>query len=189
MSKKRVEPMNYLYPIPAVPISCTDRNGRSNIITVAWVGVACRVPPMVSVAIGLPRYSHKIIKETGVFCVNIPDEKTLRITDYCGNVSGKDVDKFKELGIIPAKADEIECYYINECPINMECKVRHSIVLGSHELFIGEVLAVHAKDGVITDDGRINIDNLDLFSYIGPDYYSIGNKIGQYGYSVNQPVC
>ncbi len=186
MSKTRAKLKNYLYPIPAAPVSCTDSDGRPNIITVAWTGVACGTPPMVSIAINLMRYSHGIIKETGAFCVNIPDNETLYATDYCGNVSGKDVDKFRELGLTPIKGDETECHYIDECPINMECQVRHSVVLGSHELFIGEVVAVHARDGVLTAEGRVNMDNLNLFTYIGPDYYAIGKKLGQYGYSVSQ---
>jgi flavin reductase (DIM6/NTAB) family NADH-FMN oxidoreductase RutF len=142
---------------------------------------------MVSIAINLMRYSHGIIKETGAFCVNIPDNETLHATDYCGNVSGKDVDKFRELGLTPVKGDETECHYIDECPINMECLVRHSVVLGSHELFIGEVVAVHARDGVLTAEGRVNMANLNLFTYVGPDYYAIGKKLGQYGYSVSRP--
>ena len=186
MSKTRAKLKNYLYPIPAVPVSCTDSDGRPNIITVAWTGVACGTPPMVSVAINLMRYSHGIIKETGAFCINIPDNETLYATDYCGNVSGKDVDKFQELGLTPVKGEETGCHYIDECPINMECQVRHSIVLGSHELFIGEVVAVHARDGILTAEGRVNIDNLKLFAYVGPDYYAIGEKLGQYGYSVSR---
>ncbi len=187
MSKIRAKLKNYLYPIPAIPVSCTDSNGRPNIITVAWTGVACGTPPMVSIAINLMRYSHGIIKETGAFCVNIPDNETLHATDYCGNVSGKDVDKFRELGLTPVKGDETECHYIDECPINMECLVRHSVVLGSHELFIGEVVAVHARDGVLAAEGRVNMANLNLFTYVGPDYYAIGKKLGQYGYSVSRP--
>ncbi|NLJ59962.1 MAG: flavin reductase family protein [Firmicutes bacterium] len=185
MSKIKAKPRNYLYPIPAVPVSCTDSEGRPNIITVAWTGVACGTPPMVSIAINLSRYSHDIIKETGAFFINIPDSETLRATDWCGNVSGRNVDKFKELGLTPIKGDETGCHYINECPINMECQVRHGIVLGSHELFIGEIVAVYARDGVLTPEGRVNLSNLDLFTYVGPDYYSIGRKLGQYGYSVS----
>jgi flavin reductase (DIM6/NTAB) family NADH-FMN oxidoreductase RutF len=140
---------------------------------------------MVSIAVSLVRHSHGIIKETGAFCINIPDKETLYATDYCGNVSGRDVDKFKELGLTPVKGEETGCHYIDECPINMECQVRHSIVLGSHELFVGEIVAVYAKDGVLTAEGRVNMDNLDLFAYVGPDYYALGEKLGQYGYSVS----
>jgi flavin reductase (DIM6/NTAB) family NADH-FMN oxidoreductase RutF len=186
MSKTRAKLKNHLYPIPAVPVSCTAGDGRPNIITVAWTGVACGTPPMVSIAINLQRYSHGIIKETGMFCVNIPDKEALYATDYCGNVSGRDVDKFKELGLTPVKGDETGCHYIDECPINMECRVRHGIVLGSHELFIGEVVAVYARDGVLTPEGRVNMGNLELFTYVGPDYYGIGKKLGQYGYSVSR---
>lgn len=186
MAKIKAKLKNYLYPIPAVPVSCTDSRGVPNIITVAWTGVACGTPPMVSIAINLTRYSHGIIKETGAFCVNIPDHETLYATDYCGNVSGRDVNKFRELGLTPVKGDETGCHYIGECPINMECRVRHELVLGSHELFIGEVVAVYAKDSILTPEGRVNMDNLDLFTYIGPDYYEIGRKLGQYGYSVSK---
>ncbi|NLS44538.1 MAG: flavin reductase family protein [Firmicutes bacterium] len=184
MSKIKAELNNYLYPIPAVPVSCTDGEGHHNIITLAWTGVACGVPPMISIAVNLARYSHNIIKSTKMFCINIPDTEMLYATDYCGNVSGRDVNKFKELSLTPVKGDETGCYYIDECPINIECIVRHTIALGSHELFIGEVVGVYVRDGILTPEGRISTDDINMFAYIGPGYYSIGEKIGQYGYSV-----
>ncbi len=186
MAKIRAKLKNYLYPIPAVPVSCTGSDGRPNIITVAWTGVACGTPPMVSIAVNLMRYSHGLIKETGAFCINIPDNDMLHATDYCGNVSGRDVDKFEELGLTPVKGDETDCHYIDECPVNMECRIKHELVLGSHELFIGEVVAVHVREGALTPEGKINMNSLELFTYIGPEYYGIGKKLGQYGYSVSK---
>ncbi|MEW5867386.1 MAG: flavin reductase family protein [Bacillota bacterium] len=184
MQKARAKLKTYLYPIPAVMVSCTSAGGRPNIVTVAWTGVACATPPMISIAINLSRYSHGIIKESGAFCVNIPGTDMLHATDYCGNVSGRDVDKFAELGLTAVPGDEVACHYIGECPINMECKVRHQVVLGSHELFVGEVVAVHADEGVLTPEARIDVEAMKPFAYLGPDYYSLGRKIGRYGFSV-----
>ena len=184
MRKTQARLKNYLYPIPAVMVSCTPPSGRPNIITVAWTGVACGTPPMVSIAVNLSRYSHGIIKETGAFCVNVPGEDLLYATDYCGNVSGRDVDKFAALGLTAVAGDEVGCHYIGECPINMECRVRHQVVLGSHELFVGEVVAVHASEGILTPEGRIDVQAMKPFAYVGPDYYHLGNRIGRYGYSV-----
>jgi len=186
MRKTLARLRNYLYPIPAVMVSCTAPSGRPNIITVAWTGVACGTPPMVSVAVNLSRYSHGIIKETGAFCVNVPSEDLLYATDYCGSVSGRDVDKFAALGLSAAECDEVECHYIADCPINTECKVRHQIVLGSHELFVGEVVAVHASEGVLTAEGRIDVQAMRPFAYVGPDYYRLGEKIGRHGYSLEE---
>lgn len=184
MRKTRAKLRNYLYPIPAVMVSCTSRSGRPNIITLAWTGVACGTPPMVSIAVNLSRYSHEIIKETGAFCVNVPGEDLLRATDYCGNVSGRDVDKFAALGLTAVAGEEVACHYIAECPISMECAVRHQVVLGSHELFVGEVVAVHAIEGVLTPEGRINVPAMKPFAYVSPDYYRLGDWVGRYGYSV-----
>ncbi|MGE5585141.1 MAG: flavin reductase family protein [Bacillota bacterium] len=184
MRKTKARLKNYLYPIPAVMVSCTARSGRPNIITVAWTGVACGMPPMVSIAVNLSRYSHEIIRETGAFCVNVPGEGLLHATDYCGNVSGREVDKFAALGLTAVKGDEVECHYVAECPINMECTVRHQVVLGSHELFVGEVVAVHASEGILSAEGRIDVQAMKPFAYVGPDYYGLGERIGRYGYSL-----
>ncbi len=184
MHKTKARLKNYLCPIPVVMVSCTPPGGRPNIVTVAWTGVACGTPPMISIAVNLSRYSHGIIKETGAFCMNVPGEDLLYATDYCGSVSGRDVDKFGALGLTAVEGDEIGCHYIAECPVNMECKVRHQVVLGSHELFIGEVVAVHASGGALTPEGRVDVQAMKPFAYVGPDYYSLGRRIGRYGYSV-----
>ncbi len=186
MDKAKPKPKlkTYLYPIPAVMVSCTGNDGRPNIITIAWTGVACGSPPMVSIAVNLSRYSHHLIKESGAFCVNVPGVDMLYATDYCGNVSGRDVDKFARLGLTPVQGKEVPSHYIGECPISMECKLRHEVVLGSHELFIGEVVAVHAREGILTPEGRIDLRAMKPFAYMGPDYCSLGPKIGRYGFSV-----
>ena len=144
MVKQLWKPGNMLYPLPVVMVSLADRDGRPNIITLAWVGTVCTNPPMVSISVRPERYSYPILKETGEFVINLTTKELAFATDYCGVKSGRDVDKFKEMGLTPIPASEVKAPMIKESPVNIECKVRQILPLGSHDMFLADVVAVHA---------------------------------------------
>lgn len=131
MGKQLWKPGNMLYPLPVVMVSLADRDGRPNIITLAWVGTVCTNPPMVSISVRPERYSYPILKETGEFVINLTTKELAFATDYCGVKSGRDVDKFKEMGLTPIPASEVKAPMIKESPVNIECKVRQILPLGS----------------------------------------------------------
>lgn len=136
MGKQLWKPGNMLYPLPVVMVSLADRDGRPNIITLAWVGTVCTNPPMVSISVRPERYSYPILKETGEFVINLTTKELAFATDYCGVKSGRDVDKFKEMGLTPIPASEVKAPMIKESPVNIECKVRQILPLGSHDMFL-----------------------------------------------------
>jgi len=185
-NKREVKPQTILIPLPAVMVSCALPEGRPNIITVAWVGVACSEPPMISIAIRKTRHSHKIISESGEFVINIAGEDQLKAVDFCGVVSGKEVDKFKEAGLTPLKAKRVNVPLIKECPINLECSVRYTLELGSHDLFIGEILATHMDEEVLDNAGRPDIAKLKPFVYCTKAHQYWGGfskMLAEYGFT------
>lgn len=175
MDKISREPGTVLSPLPTVMVSCADDQGQTNIITLAWVGVLCSEPPMIGIGIRQSRYSHGMIAKTGEFVVNIPSHREFDATDFCGQYSGKEVDKFAATGLTPVKGEMVQAPMIQECPVNLECKVRQTITLGSHDVFVGEVVRVHAPAG---DLAEILVDS---FAYGNGRYFSLGEIIGQYG--------
>jgi len=183
MSKKLRKPSEALYPTPVVMVTCVDKEGKPNIITLAWVGIVCSGPPMIGIAIRPSRYSHKLISESEEFVVNIPTVDLAEETDYCGMVSGRDTDKFKGTGLHAEPSSKIESPLIEECPMNIECKVRQVISLGAHDLFIGEVMAVHVDETVLDEKGRIDYSLAKPFVFNQGEYWSLGEIIGSYGYS------
>lgn len=178
-SKVSQSPGTVLSPVPAVMVSCAGLSGKPNIITLAWVGTVCSDPPMVGISIRPSRYSHGLIDETGDFVINLPLRTQLEAMDYCGVVSGRDVDKFTTTGLTPISAELVKSPLIAECPVNMECRVRQSISLGSHDLFIAEILRVH----------RSSEENLDFLTqgvaYGNGKYLSLDQPIGTYGFAKN----
>ncbi len=184
MAKEIWKPGNMLYPIPAVMVSCQRPGEKPNIITVAWAGNICSSPAMLSISVRKERYSYDIIKETGEFVVNLTSKKLTFATDYCGVKSGRDVDKFKEMKLTPLKSANISAPGIMECPVNIECKVRSVIELGSHDMFIAEVMNVTVDDKFMDDKGRFDLKKADLVAYSHGEYFTLGEKIGKFGYSV-----
>jgi flavin reductase (DIM6/NTAB) family NADH-FMN oxidoreductase RutF len=172
-----------LLPVPAAMITCIDREGKPNIITLAWVGVACSTPPMLSIAVRPHRYSAPMLKSTGEFVVNIPGVDQLWASDVCGTLSGKDVDKFQAAKLTPVPASKVKPPLIAECPVNIECVLRHTLALGSHDLFIGEVVAVHVDGECVDTRGSWDISKLKPFAYCVGTYWSMGEQIGVHGYS------
>ena len=184
MPKQELPPSEALYPTPIILVSCVDVNTqRANIITIAWCGVVCSRPPLLSVSIRPSRYSHKLIKDTGDFVVNIPTKKVLKKVDLCGIRSGKDTDKFKACSFTMLPSSKISSPMIKECPVNIECKLKDALKLGSHDMFIGEVLAVHVDDTIIDMEGHIDYKKAEPFVYNQGEYWDIGEKIGYYGCS------
>ena len=177
---------NMLYPLPAVMVSLTGKEGNSNIITLAWAGTICTNPPMLSVSIRPERYSYKIIKETGEFVVNLTTKELAYATDYCGVKSGKDVDKFGKMRLTKLASEKINSVAIAESPVNIECKVRQIMELGSHSLFIADVVNVRVDSRYIDEKGRFNLAKSELIAYSHGRYYELGKELGTFGYSIKK---
>ena len=186
MAKISFKPGNMLYPLPAVMVSVADREGRTNIITVAWAGTICTNPPMVSISVRPSRYSHHMIVETGEFVINLTTEKLACATDYCGVRSGRDVDKWKEARLTPLKSDLVKAPCIAESPVNIECRVVKTERLGSHDLFTAEVVAVHVDDRYMDERGSFHLENARPIVYSHGGYYRLGERLGRFGYSVQK---
>jgi len=183
MAKKILKAYEALYPVPVVLVTCTDLNGTPNIITIAWAGVVCSSPAAVSISIRPSRYSHGLIKQAGEFAVNIPNERHLFETDYCGTVSGRDVDKFKQTGFSAVSASSIKAPLIKECPVNLECRVKDIIKLGAHDMFIADVLAVNVDQDALNASGSFDHSRVSPIVYNQGQYWSLNKKIGDYGFS------
>ena len=152
--KKQVKAATYLFPTPCAMISCAGEQSAPNIITLAWVGVVCSEPPILSISIRPGRYSYNLVREAGDFVVNIPGESRLFELDFCGVASGRNVDKFTELGLTPEPASVVSSPLIKECPVNLECKVLDVRKLGTHDMFLGEIVAVHMDEEVLSERGK-----------------------------------
>lgn len=179
------KPGTFLYPIPAVLVSCGTME-KSNVITVAWTGILNTNPAMVYISVRPTRYSYDIIKKQGEFVINLTTEKLAYVTDWCGVKSGKDHDKFKEMNITKEKANFVKCPLIKESPVSVECKVKEIRELGSHHMFIAEVLSIDADRQYIDEKGAFDISKCNLISYSNGGYYAMGKKIGKFGFSVEK---
>ena len=182
--KELWKPGNMLYPIPAVMVSCQRKGEKPNIITVAWAGNVCSSPAMLSISVRKERYSYDILKETGEFVVNLTNRKLAAATDWCGVRSGKDYDKFKEMHLTPQESRFVSAPGIAESPVNIECKVKNILELGSHDMFVAEVLGVTVDEKLLDNKGKFDLRAADLISYSHGEYFALGEKIGKFGYSV-----
>lgn len=182
--KELWKPGNMLYPIPAVMVSCQREGEKPNIITVAWAGNVCSSPAMLSISVRKERYSYDILKETGEFVVNLTNRKLAYATDWCGVRSGKDYDKFKEMHLTPLESRFVSAPGIAESPVNIECKVRNVLGLGSHDMFVAEVMGVTVDEKLLDNKGKFDLRAADLISYSHGEYFTLGEKIGKFGYSV-----
>jgi flavin reductase (DIM6/NTAB) family NADH-FMN oxidoreductase RutF len=185
MSKVNFKPTTGMFPLPVMLVTCADASGQPNIITLAWVGMVNSDPPMVSISIRPGRYSHGLVKASQEFVVNIPSEEMIREVDLCGVVSGRDVDKFSETGLTPIQAQEVLPPLIEECPVNLECMVKRIIPLGSHDLFLGEIVAIHIDDTVLKEKGWIDIAKALPVAYCAGsrEYWSLGKMLGRHGFT------
>ncbi len=186
MGKQHWKPGNMLNPVPAVMVSVTDKDGRSNIITVAWAGTVCTNPPMVSISVRPSRYSYKMIEDTGEFVINLTNESLVKACDYCGVVSGRDVDKFKKTGLTPIPMEHVRAMGIGESPVNMECRVTEKRELGSHTMFIAEVIGVTVDDSYMDETGKFHINESGLVMYSHGEYFALGKNLGKFGFSVKK---
>lgn len=174
-----------LNPVPVVMVSSGSKDGKANIMTVAWAGTVNSEPPMVSVSIRKSRYSHKIISETGEFVINLVSKSLCKACDYCGVRGGENEDKFKSCGLTPVKAEGMEyAYAIKEAPVSISCVVKSVTELGSHDMFIGEIKNVTADSYLLDQNGKLCLDNARLVAYNHGEYYLLGEKLGFFGYSV-----
>ena len=185
MPKKSLKPTSAVLLTPVVLVSCQDEGVKPNIITLAWVGVANSDPPMISIAIRPERHSYAIIKRTGEFAANLPTTAILKEMDFCGVVSGSKLDKFSTTQLTPMPAEKIKAPLIKECPVNLECRVKQVLALGSHDLFLGEVVAAHMDTEIQDEKGRIDIGKAKLFAFCAGamEYWSLGERIGRYGFT------
>lgn len=186
MAKEIWKPGNMLYPLPVVMVSMADGQGHNNIITIAWTGTVCTNPPMVSVSVRPERYSYPILKETGEFVINLTTKDLTYAADYCGVKSGRDVDKFREMQLTPVPAEKIKAPLIQESPVNLECKVREIIPLGSHDMFLAEVVAVHADEKYMDDNKKFHLEKAEPVVYSHGTYFECGKELGTFGYSVRK---
>ena len=186
MEKELWKPGNMLYPLPVVMVSMADKKGKLNIITIAWAGTVCTNPPMVSISVRPERYSYSILRETGEFVINLTTRDLVYATDYCGVKSGRDVDKFRELGLTPAPASVVKAPIIGESPVNLECRVSQTLSLGSHELFLAEVAAVHADRRYMDEQNKFHLEKAEPIVYSHGDYLLCGDRIGTFGFSVRR---
>ena len=186
MGKQVWKPGNMLYPLPVVMVSVRDRDGQDNIITVAWAGTVCTNPPMVSISVRPERHSYRMIKESGEFVINLVTEQLVKAADYCGVRSGRDVDKFKEMRLEKAEAEKIHAPMILNSPVNIECKVTEVKELGSHHMFLAEVLAVQIDEQYLNEKNKFELNKTGLMAYSHGEYLSLEKKIGTFGYSVKK---
>lgn len=184
--KETWKPGNMLYPLPAVMVSVTDGQGNDNIITVAWTGTICTNPPMVYISVRPSRYSYEMLKKTGEFVINLTTEELAFATDYCGVRSGRDVDKFKEAHLTKEPAQFVKAPMIKESPVSIECKVTEVKELGSHHMFLAEVLAVHAQQEYIDKNNKFQLNKAKPIVYSHGEYLGTGKSLGTFGYSVKK---
>ena len=175
-----------LYPLPAILLTTRNKEGRDNVCTVAWAGTVCTNPPMLSVSLRPSRLSCEYLSETGVFGVNLTTEALAEATDFCGVRSGRDVDKFEFCHFHKEEAAEIPCALIAESPVSIECRVKETLPLGSHTMFVAEVLAVHADTKYLGENGAFDLDLADPIVYSHGVYRGLGKKLGTFGYSVKK---
>ena len=185
MSKVQWKGGTFIYPIPAVMVSCGTME-ESNIITVAWTGILNTNPAMCYISVRPERYSHNIIKENGEFAINLTTRQLAYATDWCGVKSGRDVDKFKEMKLTKERANIIKAPLIKECPVSVECKVKEIVPLGSHDMFVAEIVVIDADEKYIDEKGAFDIGKCDLIAYANGGYYPLESKIGKFGYSVQK---
>lgn len=172
-------------PVPPALITCSD-GVRDNVLTVAWTGIICTHPPKTYISVRPSRFSYNIIKDSGVFAVNLTTEALVRTADICGVKSGKNIDKFELCGIVKEPAFEIPCPIIAQSPVCLECRVDKIISLGSHDMFLADIVGVDVDEELLTADGKLRIDRAGLAAFAHGEYFALGKKLGYFGFSVRK---
>lgn len=186
MAKEIWKPGNMVYPIPAVLVTAADNNGNDNVLTVAWTGTISSEPAMAYVSIRPSRHSYHMVKETGEFVINLTTKELAYATDYCGVKSGKNEDKFEAAKLTKEEAKYVKAPLIKESPVNIECRVTDVIPCGSHDMFIGKVLCVHADEQYLDENGAFDLNKAQPLVYSHGKYYTTGEYLGKFGYSVQK---
>ena len=186
MSREYWKPGNMLYPVPAVMVSCGREGEKPNIITVAWAGTVCSDPPMVSISVRRERYSYGIIRETGEFVINLVNRELVRAADYCGVKSGRDEDKFAAMGLTVQPSRYVKAPGIGESPVSLECRVTQRLELGSHDMFLAQVLGVSVDSKYMDEKGKFHLNDAGLVSYSHGEYFELGKRLGSFGWSVRK---
>lgn len=185
MAKLSWKPGTMVYPLPVVMVSCGNMES-SNIITIAWTGIINTDPAMTYISVRKSRHSYNIIKETGEFVINLTTQDLVKATDFCGVKSGKDIDKFKETNLTKEKSNFVSSPMIKEAPVNIECRVKEIKELGSHDMFIAEILSVNVDDKYMDENGAFDMRKCNLIAYSHGKYYSLGEQLGKFGYSIQK---
>lgn len=186
MGKQTWKPGNMLYPLPIVLVSVASLKGKKNVFTVGWAGTINTSPPMVSISVRPERYSYHMLEETGDFVINLTTKELVFATDYCGVVSGRDEDKFEKMNLTPMLAQFVKAPLIKESPVNIECKIVEKKELGTHHMFMAEVVAVHADEAYLDSKQKFMLNEAEPIVYSHGDYYAIGEKLGTFGYSIRK---
>ncbi len=181
------KPGTLVYPLPAVLVSCGDSPENYNLLTIAWTGTVCTNPPMCYISVRPERHSYQLIKRTGEFVINLTTEALARATDWCGVKSGRDHNKFREMGLTPAPGVEVQAPILKEAPLSIECRVKQIIPLGSHDMFLAEVVAVQADEALMDPaTGRFCLERAKPIVYSHGEYFKVGEMIGHFGWSVKK---
>ena len=182
-NKTKLKPGTLLAPLPVALVSCGSME-QPNLITVAWTGICCSAPPMTYVSIKPQRFSHDLIAQSGSFAINLVNRSLAWATDWCGVKSGRDFNKFEEMHLTAVPSDALCCPMVAESPLSLECKVVQTLPLGSHDMFLAEIVGVYADAALMDENGRLMLDRADLVSYSHGEYFSLGDKLGSFGHSV-----
>ncbi|MGI6118364.1 MAG: flavin reductase family protein [Bilifractor sp.] len=180
------KPGNFLYPVPCVMVSCAAPGEKPNILTIAWTGTICSDPPMLSISVRKERFSYEIIRDSGEFVVNLTNKRLARAADFCGCRSGRDINKFEECHLTPAPCEHVNVPAILEAPVSIECKVSGIMPLGSHDMFLGEIVGVQVDRRYLDRHGAFHLENAGLIAYSHGKYYELGKILGTFGYSVRK---
>ena len=174
-------------PVPPAMITCgSEKEGNSNIITIAWTGIVNTIPPKTYISVRPSRHSYSIIKESGEFAINLTSEKLVKAADYCGIYTGAKVNKFEKCGLTKEEATEISCPIIAESPLSLECRVTDIIELGSHHMFLADIVAVDVDERLINKDGKLCLEKANLCAFAHGEYFSLGEKLGYFGFSTKK---
>lgn len=177
---------NMVYPLPAVLVSCGKYGEEENALTVAWTGTICTNPAMCYISVRPERHSYNMIKDSGEFVINLTTKDIVKAVDYCGVRSGAKENKLEKMGLTTAKGTKVSAPIIEQCPVNIECKVREIKELGSHHMFIADVLGVNIDDKYLNEKGKFELNKSDLLIYSHGEYYNLGELLGSFGYSVKK---
>jgi len=186
MEKEFWKAGNMLYPLPAVMVTCQREGERPNIITIGWTGTICTNPAMVYISVRPERFSYDLIKESGEFIINLTTKALVKAADYCGVKSGRNTDKFKDMKLTPVTGKFVKVPMIEESPVNIECKVKQILPLGSHHMFVADVLGVHINPDYLNKTGKFELNKAEPVVYSHGEYYGLGEMMGTFGYSVKK---